>query len=151
MQPYLEKVRALVLPRLTPAEARRCKAATLRMEPRFVPTDLYQLNMVFGAVITGRTLWYKPPVVLIYQQASDGRSLHQMGYTYANTLVHELGHVIVGEAHGHDEVWAECCQRMGLQEVAYGGSHARKSTQAPFDLEMAHQITVLGEEDVTVP
>lgn len=41
----------------------------------------------------------------------------------AGTTIHELGHVLAGAGHGHDDAWHEACYRLGLRNIRAAGTN----------------------------
>ena len=76
---------------------------------------------------------------------SDDMRLIQISHKYAAAnpdqaiiivIRHEIAHAIVGDWHGHDEVWRSCCLRIGGDGQQYfsGFNASRTGKQTPIHL-----------------
>lgn len=120
MSQYLEEVRKLVLPCLTPSERERVKRAKLELWSAPFGTNFAEWLMLWQSDAAGHTV-YNPTIVRIFMHLRyDGTKPNPL---IGETLIHELGHVVRGRDHGHDAKWAAICNRMGLKETPYGDIH----------------------------
>jgi len=63
----------------------------------------------------------------------------------AETVLHELGHAVVGPGHGHGPVWREACARLGLVDAKATYAHGDKPTFAPWMLVKLERLAVPSE------
>lgn len=59
----------------------------------------------------------------------------------AGTTIHELGHVLAGLGHGHDNEWHEACYRLGLRNIRAAGTNY---LWANFMPDVRERIVALG-------
>lgn len=65
--------------------------------------------------------------------AGDGIEIRQTenAIQLAGTVVHELGHVMVGGTEGHSPNWNDACSALGLTVTAHSGQHYKPQDFAP--------------------
>lgn len=66
----------------------------------------------------------------------------------AGTTIHELGHVLCGPGHGHDNDWKHNCERLGLRLVKAAGTAYKWAMFVP---EVRAAIVALGEPSDGAP
>jgi hypothetical protein len=68
---------------------------------------------------------------------------HQSNWTQvAHTVIHELGHVLAGYGHGHDKVFKEACEELGLR-AAKAVANRDTSNLSGFHPKLRAAITSL--------
>jgi len=84
------------------------------------------------------------PIPFVEVCASGEESLVQI----AGTILHELAHVVVGEAEGHSPIWKQACKALGLRRP-YGGG--QQYLRASFVPSFRDALTALGTFDDGTP